>query len=304
MAKLLFGSDPELFASKKDSDGKDYVVPPVFFRNELGEPIKEFDRKHPTFQEIKINSNEVIKVIEDGAAFELTVPPRTNIMELIDLIHTGYDKVEEIVSKHGYNISIIPTINYNTEEYLNMGDDFLMCLLFGCDPDLDAFNTDKKQYEESALEHPYRYGGGHIHISGSEFIQRYPIPAVRLLALTVGNFVTANSPIPELEHLRTYRYGQPGKYRIQHYKKLYNNQPFTETGIEYRTPSNTWTKIKNMAEGVQFWAEIAIEKVLPNRKLGNKILKEMAENGVMAILETNQILAKRNLDMMKDMTGE
>ena len=300
---LLFGSDPELFASIK-RDGKDFVVPPVFFRNELKEPLIEYNDKHPVFTEIKINNNEVIKVIEDGAAFELTVPPRTNILELIDLIHLGYEKVHEIVNKHGYDVSVVPAINYNTEEYLNMGDDFLMCLLFGCDPDKDAFNTEKIQHEESALQHPYRYGGGHLHISGSEFIKQYPIPTIRLLALTVGNYVTSKSPVPELEHLRTYRYGMPGKYRIQNYKKEYNGIPNTNSGIEYRTPSNTWTKFKEIAEGMQYWAEIAIERILPDRRLGNEILKEFTDNAVNAILEVNQPLADRNLSMIKDMIGE
>ena len=300
---LLFGSDPELFVAKNINE-KDYVVPPVFFRKELGESILSYDKKHPIFAEIKVSGNEVIKIIEDGAAFELTVPPRTNILELLDLIHLGYEKVHEIASKYGYKATVIPTINYNIEEYLNMGEEFLMCLLFGCDPDLDAFNTEKIQFEESALDHPYRYGGGHIHISGSELIKKYPIPTVRLLAFTVGNFVTANSPHPELDNLRTYRYGQPGKYRIQKYGKVYNDIPHTDIGIEYRTPSNSWTTIKDMAEGIQYWATLAIERILPDKNKAKEIMKELSDTGTRAIVETNKQLADRNLGFILDMIGE
>jgi hypothetical protein len=300
---LLFGSDPELFASRTDSNGKKFVVPPIFFQQNFGlEPIIP-DVKHPVFAKLPVNDHEEVKIISDGVAFELTVPPRTNTLELLDLIHMGYDKVGEIVSKYGYDISVVPAINFDTTEYREMNDDFIMCLLFGCDPDKDAFNTEAKEFEESALDHPYRYGGGHIHISGSEFIKEFPIPCVRLLALTVGNFVNANSPVPELEKLRTYRYGMPGKYRIQKYGKDYNEIPNTSVGIEYRTPSNTWTKYKKMAEGIQYWAEIAIEKILPNRNMAKEIFSELQDSAVKAILDTDQNLAKKNLNMVSTILG-
>jgi hypothetical protein len=64
MNKLVFGTDPEFFATYKKDD-KDYVLPPAFLRvyREL-----EFtpNDNHPIFIDDKDSG---VKVIEDGVAF-------------------------------------------------------------------------------------------------------------------------------------------------------------------------------------------------------------------------------------------
>jgi len=288
---LKFGSDPELFA-QKIVNNKPYVVPPVVFRKELGQEIIRNEPRHPVFRELVINEKENIKIHEDGCAFELTIPPRNSMKEVFDLIQQGYNGVQEIVQKFGFDKAVIPTINFDTEEFRNKDGDFKECLIFGCDPDLDAFNYNRVQEMENALEHPYRYGGGHIHISGSDLLEKYPLIAVKLLAATIGNFVTANSLMKDLDHLRVHRYGRPGKYRIQKY-------PDNTIGIEYRTPSNAWTNSEEISEGIQYWAEVAILKLLPHKLNTKEVLHNIEKNTIKAIIETNEDLALSNLKIVK-----
>jgi len=290
-SKLTFGSDPELFA-KKIVNGKPFVVPPVFFRTELNYKIIREEPRHPVFKELKINENENIKIHEDGCAFELTVPPRHSMKEIFELIQQGYNGVDDIVKQYGLEKAVIPTINFDTNEFKNSGPEFQECLIFGCDPDLDAFDYNRKQEVENALEHPYRYGGGHIHISGSNLLEKFPLVAVKLLANTIGNFVTANTPMKKLDHLRVHRYGRPGKYRIQRY-------PNKTIGVEYRTPSNAWTNSLELSEGIQYWAEIAVLKLLPNKAKAKEVMNAIEENTVKAIVNTDTGLALNNLNAVK-----
>jgi hypothetical protein len=280
MSKLIFGGDPEYFASYK-KDNKDYVCPPVHFRKVFGiKPIVE-DEKHPVFFNI-----DGIKIHEDGVAFEFAIKPQHSVKELhLGFMH-GLDILKEFVNKFDLDVYTKPTINFDVEKYYDKSDDFLMCLLFGCDPDEDAFNYFQKQFIIDALNHKYRYGGGHLHLSGAKVFQDNPIDSIKAMAITVGNFVVGNSPYPKLEKQRTFNYGKPGKFRVQKYGSLFKDIPYTDIGIEYRTPSNTWTTNLEMSEGIEHWAYKALD-ILENGK-ANDLINTYSKITIDSILSANQ----------------
>ena len=290
MANLIFGGDPEYFASYKEN-GLDYVVPPVYFRTKLGiKPLVE-DKKHPIFFDI-----DGLKIHEDGVALEVAIKPQKTVTELhLGFIH-AIDIMKEFVGKYGYDIYAKPTINFDVDKYNDESDDFLMCLLFGCDPDFDAWNYNEVQPIIDVLNHPYRYGGGHLHISGAKVFKDNPIDCIRLCSITIGNYVVGNSKYPELEKQRTFNYGKPGKFRVQEYGKLFDNIPNTDIGIEYRTPSNTWTTDPEMAKGIEYWAYKMLE-IMETGK-ADKIIKDFGTDTIDGILSANQDKCKSILEAL------
>jgi hypothetical protein len=164
-----------------------------------------------------------------------------------------------------------------------------MSTRFGCDPDLDAFDFNRVSQEVDANLHPWRYTGGHIHLSGSPLFELEPILSVQCQALTAGCAAIAYSENPELDHARTFMYGRPGKYRIQNYGKYNPFGPDYAVGVEYRTPSSAWAGNWKQAEQVFKWAEIGVELV--ESGLGLELLPELTQPAVTAILEANVGLA-------------
>jgi hypothetical protein len=288
-----FGADPEVFVTYK-KDGKDFVLPPAYFREFLGIDYKP-DPRHPKFLE-----QDGITIHEDGVAFEFTLPPAGSIPELLSSIHYGYDllKNKVLVNFPEYEIKIVPTVNFEVERWLpyQNNESFYMTLLFGCDPHLLAWEPEKEDEPVDATTHPYRYGGGHEHFSGSEVFRNAPVMAIRILDLTVGLASVAFSPVPELEQIRTFRYGKAGVFRPQVY-------PNGETGIEYRSISNSWTNPENtsLAKQVEKWTNIAMEVLIPNLGKAEELVMKYREELLTAISTSNQALA---LEVLNSVEGE
>lgn len=292
MNNLLFGSDPETFASYSEG-GKDYVVPPAYFRMFLGLPFTpDEEGRHPKFI-----VQDGITIHEDGAAFEFTLPPAQSISELLKGIHKGYDLLQEkILSHYDYTLKISPSINYEVkrwQEYYH-NTDFLQTIMFGCDPHNLAWNVEQEDVPIDASQHKYRYGGGHIHVSGMEIFKENPILCARVFDMTVGLAATAFSPVPELEKIRTFRYGKPGVWRPQQY-------PNGSFGMEYRSVSNSWTdpNNKNLAEEIERWMMIAINKFLSDPDRSEELVLDWRELMTKAITTSNQTLAKRLLHIVE-----
>lgn len=296
MAKLLFGTDPEVFAVYY-KEGKPFTLPPYFFRKTLNVGASD-DIRHPVFFQ-----NELSKFHEDGAAFEMAIKPSHNPRDLFERIHNCMTEAEEkIISKFPEfcepKLQCLPTVGFDVERWKGMGDDFKMSTEFGCDPDLDAWDTEKKCTVLDASKHPERYGGGHIHFSGSKFIEKDPILAVQVLSITSGIAAVAFSDVPELEKARTFLYGRPGKYRIQQYGSRNQFGKEYAVGVEYRTPSNRWVSSWNIAEQIFEWGRIAIEELLP-KKNAHDIVMQVARNAADAILSANQEEARSILSFVK-----
>lgn len=296
---MLFGTDPEFFSGYLKEDGKLYVLPPVFFRKNLGVSFIENGR-HPIF----LHGDNGLIIHEDGAAFEMSLSPSTDWRQLWNEVNAGKKLLEErILNKFSDycepTVFTVPTIGYEVERWIDEDDDFKYCVQFGCDPDRDAFDTERECKVLDASTHDKRYGGGHIHISGEQVIQENPISAIHSLALTAGLAAVAFSDTPELDRDRTFLYGKPGKFRIQNYRKEFNGIPYSNMGVEYRTPSNRWTANMNLAEKVFYWAEVGIN-VLLKKDLLSEVLGTLRTPATNAILECNQSLAAEILNYISE----
>jgi len=259
---LKYGTDPEFFSSINLGE-KEYVVSPSLLEKDSGLPFLEQDEdeKHPIY----IHDSDFSWMM-DGVAWELTVKsPKNNYKEIYDVINNSLNVLGEFLKNYkwnGRNLNLYkkPVINIDPSWYipfLNLRKIY-QGFIFGCDPDQDALDQDYLCKTLDVSKHLFRYGGGHIHISGLGEFRNSPRPAIHLLACTVGNFCIANSPYPELEKMRAETYGKAGRYREQEYK----NGDF---GIEYRTPSNSWCsysleKMEELFDWIQIGCKFLVDE--------------------------------------------
>lgn len=304
MSKLLYGTDPECFAAYI-KDGLYYADPPYNFRKKLGVwssynpnlSINHVDNKHPIFIE-----QDDMKMHEDGAAFEFSVPPSHDPRELFERVQVCRNLVNtNILAKFPDEclpeLQFLPTINFELERWKNEGEDFVYATRAGCDPDIDVYNTENRtsdgfEPEADFKNWPKRYSGGHIHVSGSpNFILDYEM-AVRCMAMTTGLAAIFYSDVPELEHDRTYRFGKPGRCRVQNYGADNPYGKSYQIGIEYRTASSRWASDWKIASEVFRWAEIGVNQLfetsLGNELLGDMLSTELEKSATQAILNADQ----------------
>jgi hypothetical protein len=297
--RLKWGADPEFFVSAREELS---VLPPVFFRTDLECPYQENDR-HPIFFK-----HDGTVVHEDGAAFEMSTPPSNNWRDVWDNIESTRlcfgEYLEERYSDSCIpELKALPAMKWDVKKWARRGADFELATIFGCDPDQSALNIEAQCQVMDASRHPWRYGGGHVHVSGLPEIGKNPLTAVKCMIMTAGLAATAFSRVPDLERERLFLYGKPDKFRVQHYKKdqvvgAADTGSDVEVGIEYRTPSNSWTGDLNLATQVFTWAGIGME-VLLAKKLYHKVYKEILPEAVKAILNVDQALAEDLLDRIE-----
>jgi len=282
--EVVWGADPEFGAVYRSGDDF-YVMPPIKFRRDFGvtfEPDPE--GRHPVFMQL-----EGSIVHEDGAAFEMSLPPTSSWKELWERIQyvkkVFAERVLSGIPGVLPELLSIPSIKWDVERWKGEGDDFELCTQFGCDPDFDVYDTKTCQVADASL-HPWRYFGGHIHMSNLDIFEEDPALVVRCMVITAGLASTAFSPYPELEKERMFLYGKPGKFRPQNYKD-------GTIGLEYRTPSTAWTSSFTMAEKVFNWAKTGLEiavtglykEILPEFELSaRKAIKDVQTHTATEIL--------------------
>lgn len=295
-SKILYGADPESFAGYI-SNGKLYALPPYFFRKIRDVEIVEEDERHPVFIE-----TDEYKVHEDGSAFEFSLRPAFDPIELFDRIQEAARATSEKILKMFPDdclpeLQFTPTIGWDIERWKDMPQDFFMSTLFGCDPSKDVFNLTKRAKEVDASKHGWRYAGGHLHFSGSPAIAEDPHQAVRCQVITSGLAATFYSPHPNLERDRTFLYGIPGNYRDQNYGR---KNPFGEAyrkGFEYRTLSATWAGNRDVAMKVLEWGKHGI--YLLESGLGEELVPKIVEPTIEAIMNADQRLAGELLSFVE-----
>jgi len=291
--RIAWGADPEFFAGYIGPDGELNVLPPVVLRSE-GYPVtmeseeKDPEQRHPVFQFYGDS-----KVHEDGAAFEMSVPPSNNWKDLWNTINQvkedfGKDVLSNYPGICHPVLYALPTMNWQVDRWLHCGKDFRLATRFGCDPDMSALNLEIPCMETDASLHPERYAGGHIHISGIPEIKEFPLPTIWSMILSAGLAAVGYSDVPELEKRRTFLYGRPDKFRNQWY-------PDGSVGVEYRTPSTRWTSSLDLAEKVFGWATIGIECLLQG-KLIFELKEKLMDDAKTIITSVDQDGAKSMLN--------
>lgn len=275
---LTFGTDPEV-AAYYIKDDASYVQPAPYFRLELGVHTDKSKSKHPVYID-----EYGISVIEDGVAFEFTIPPTKDWDVMYNDIQYALGQLNHILSPYDYAIAIAPTLNYEIEKFLDKDENYQMCLIFGCDPDKDAIIPNYVCKVIDALRHPYRYFGGHFQIGctdprGRRLMQTHYVPFIKLCSIFIGNSVIARSNLTELEQIRAKLYGQPGRYRIQPW------------GIEYRTPSNSWITNRGTMSRMFRGAHLAFS-LLQRPKDGKQVIDDYLSETITALTNADAQLSQ------------
>jgi len=280
-----FGCDPEVF-STITLDNKEFVLSPALLKEEgLIKPVSTRVRNHPAY----IN-NRQFKWHMDGVAFELTLKEvYSNSLDLHRIINDSLDSLREFLyplsfRDHKINLTVMPTVNINPTMYDLSVEDIFQGFIFGCDKDQDL----DPNYECKTVDvfnHPYRYGGGHVHTSCDFNLHDFYIPFTMMQAVTVGNYVTANSLFPEEDKKRILTYGKPCRFRLQNYKD-------GTKGVEYRTPSNSWI-LYDIEKFTELFSLVE-ENIIRIQKGDNSIL-HLFEESKNAIINFDQETSRRIL---------
>jgi hypothetical protein len=207
-------------------------------------------------------------LVVDGTALEININPRTCRRYIIQEIGYAINMIQSILNTlngKGWNLklSVDPTVMLSEETLSKLPE---QAAIFGCDADIDIYGKVADVAKIDAKTHPFRYAGGHIHMSfgatgkGStgwvspdvdtkeHRMQWFADNMYRLTTLydrLIGIATTAINTSP-LESMRRGVYGQAGRVRLQPYG-----------GIEYRTPSTAWLLDSSMVSYTFLWAQVA-----------------------------------------------
>ena len=279
---FLIGTDPEYGIFDLTSN---FAYPPInLIRDKNVNAL--FNKKQPEhwiFSQL-IKPKTLLHM--DGSALELEITPSNNPKNLWDNIQCGIELIKNLLNPFDdLEMSHLPTLPWDINKYTkeNVGDEVIHLTRFGCDADLDAFDENKEQEEEDAEKHPFRYFGGHIHLGmpGELLEKTFEIPEILAMICSVywGNLCTFNTKYNKEEKQRLYRYGKPGRYRVQNH------------GIEYRSPSNSWTSNYNVVKNIFISTEYIIN-AFNNETIGIKILN-LTEDTKNAILNFDKVTCKK-----------
>jgi len=290
---MKYGTDPEVFSVIKEEN---VAVSPALLEKYSNLKYLHQDKKekHPVYLE-----NEFYSWMQDGVAWELTLKnPINTAVEMYEILNESLFDLENFFKDldfQGKEIKLEkkPVVEINNEMYLPFMQEnkIFQGFIFGCDPDKDAFQTKYSCKTLNAEEHNFRYGGCHLHFSGEKELE-WEIPAIKLFAITVGNFYISKSKFLDLDRIRGGIYGKACRYRKQKY-------PNGDFGVEYRTPSNSVLSFSEKEfEELFEMSEISLE-FLKNPKKGVKIIDNYLVDTVKAISSANKKLAEKILENVK-----
>lgn len=217
MDTVLIGADPEFFVINTHTNKP---VP----AHEAGFP----DRNN----KMKFRSG---KAFRDGYAIEVNIAPSFNWYTVTSRVQSVLSDIESMLDPKGFKLLTIPAIRIDLTSLIESAPEDV--LMFGCDPSLDAYTGNQKVPNIMALEHEFRYSGGHLHFSAEgvgsgsrHWSTRFEDAAmfIRMMDMYVGIPLTVIFSRQHAYQRRQY-YGQAGEFRMQNY-------PDGSRGIEYRTP--------------------------------------------------------------------
>lgn len=222
-----YGGDPEHFLA---TSGGGAVPAHTLFRNKT-----------------KPHCYERGKVYRDGFAVELNPLP-SSCRESVAISHNKLMcEVKYLASRNGLKVISRAAVRVKPEHFVRAPDDVLR---FGCDSSNCAYDfVEKRPQPEQG--HPYRYGGGHVHLGAytgdlvSAWDGRRGDPSWMKNDEEAALYIRmcdrwAGIPIAfifgdEANRKRRRLYGQAGEFRFQPYDERH-------FGLEYRTPpAEIWT---------------------------------------------------------------
>jgi hypothetical protein len=243
-----FGTDPEAFVYQEmietDYGNIPVIIPPAALIEDFGFESEIIDRKKVLF------SGDGFQWSEDGAAIEMQISPKKSVNTFNAQVNGGISQLKKFLKEKDMKLWTKPLGYFDLKKYWeNRGDDFQLCVMFGCDPDqwpyiyVDKGLENTNQAEEiDASKHTLRYGGAHVHIQAPKSKPLIYFPMWENVAVVFDFFAgmlntsfTRNNNLIMAEKARLEFYGKPGRIRLQEY-----NADKKEFGIEYRVMSNHW----------------------------------------------------------------
>ena len=167
---------------------------------------------------------------EDNVAVEFNVPPASTCQEFVGNIQWAITHIGNKLMDHGYYMAWDASAFFPESELTDP-----RALIFGCDPDFNAWKLGEVNPRPIALDKNLRTCGGHVHIGYPEVtdtIFRHRLIQAADLHLGVP------SCLVDLDKNRNLLYGKPGAFRPTSY------------GAEYRVLSNFWLRRQSWIEWV------------------------------------------------------
>ncbi len=229
--QFLLGADPECFVGDGTS-----------VRSIIGKigGTKEYPLPLPL--------GEGFAVQEDNVALEFNIPPSGSRAAFSGNIQKALDFLAQTV-KDSHDLQLVKesAISFPEEELMEPA-----ALMFGCDPDFNAW-TGKKNPRPKADDWKLRSCGGHVHI-GHKMTQEKKM----LLGQACDLFLAVPSVLQDDGELRKQLYGKAGAVRFKPY------------GMEYRVLSNYWIFDPKLSS----WVYDAVERAIDFVEQGNTLTTE------------------------------
>ena len=227
MSELLVGCDPELFIAEKKK------TKPRFFASAHGlipgTKTAPFDVPYGAVQ-------------VDGMAVEYNIRPARNMEEFV---HNNM-KVKEALGEMlpEYTLHPTPVAHFNKRVLSSQPPE---ALELGCDPDFNAATGGENPRPDGSGV-TFRSGGGHIHLGWTEGRDVNDENHIMDCTVMIRQIHTLYSEIRgsvETPSKRSKLYGGNMAFRVKPY------------GVEYRTPSNEWTKSEDTMALIYLMAKAA-----------------------------------------------
>jgi hypothetical protein len=241
--KFTIGADPEFFLrSSRDNSIKSAI-------GTLGGT-----KDDPT----PLPIGEGFAVQEDNVALEFNIPPSESSDALVNNLNAAVGFLSSQLAEQ-FNLTITneSALIFPQEELMD-----IRALVFGCDPDYNAWTGDVNPRPSAA--NPFlRSAGGHVHVGLAEKLSRKDKYRLgRLMDLHLGiPSVTMDDGV-----MRKELYGKAGAMRLKPY------------GMEYRTLSNFWVFSPTLNKWVWDATERAVDDFCGGRDIPE--LEELVVNTI------------------------
>lgn len=175
-------------------------------------------------------------VQEDNVAVEYNIPPSHSRIAFENNITMAMECLTTRVRDMGLKFINLSAAQFPKEQLSDP-----RAMVFGCDPDFNAWKDGRKNPRPRATDATLRTCGGHVHVG-----YRFESPEDVISFIKHMDLFTIGSVLMDKGELRKELYGKAGAFRFKPY------------GCEYRSLSNFWIFDKKLTNWVWDCASMAM----------------------------------------------